>query len=246
MRWRILKLDWSYAIGELIIVTAGVLIALALNQWISDRQLEAEEIKLLQAVREEFHGNIARLDQQMAYRKVVTESVNRLFELSAEPTFGKGKEIDKLVGDLVWWYEAEFATGAVENILLGGKLAVIKNPEIAAFLGGWRDELHAIKRLELQDYETFRSTLMPYLYRNANMPQISNTLSTLPGTQREMSPWSFPSGTERDHSALLQDPEFLAIMVHKSWDQSDVMNRYTELRPRMIKFIDLLDRELQR
>jgi len=37
MFWRKFKLDWSYAIGELIIVTAGVLIALGVNQWQQDR-----------------------------------------------------------------------------------------------------------------------------------------------------------------------------------------------------------------
>ncbi len=33
MRWRLLKLDWAYAIGEFIIVIAGVLIALTIDQW---------------------------------------------------------------------------------------------------------------------------------------------------------------------------------------------------------------------
>ena len=37
MFWRKFKLDWSYAIGELIIVTVGVLIALGINQWQQDR-----------------------------------------------------------------------------------------------------------------------------------------------------------------------------------------------------------------
>jgi len=246
MRWRFLKLDWSYAIGELLIVTIGVLIALALNQWVTAKQVEAEEIRLLQAVRDEFQGNIVRLDRQLAYRKAVTESVNRLFAMSSEPTLQKGESIDPLLGDLVWWYEAEFATGAVENILLGGKLALIKNPEIRTLLAGWRDQVNAIKRVELQDYETFKNILMPYLYKNANVPQISNTLSTLPGTQTALSPWSFPPGIQRDHSVLLRDPEFLGIMVHKSWDQSDVIYRFTELRQVMTGFVDLLDRELRR
>jgi hypothetical protein len=38
MFWRKLKLDWSYAIGELIIVTVGVLIALGVNQWQQDHR----------------------------------------------------------------------------------------------------------------------------------------------------------------------------------------------------------------
>ena len=40
MKWRYLKLDWKYAIGELVIVTTGVLFALALGQW---RQEQANQ-----------------------------------------------------------------------------------------------------------------------------------------------------------------------------------------------------------
>ena len=246
MRWRILKLDWSYAVGELLIVTAGVLIALGLNQWISNRQVEAEEIRLLQAVREEFQENIARLDQQMAYRKAVSDSVSRLFAMSSEQTSRNSGSVDALLGDLVWWSKAEFATGAAESIVSGGKLAIIQNAEIRDFLAGWRDKLNSVEDIEMQDYETFRNVVMPFMYKNANLPQISATLSTLPGTKREQSSWSFPPGELRDHSVLLRDPEFLGIMVHKSFNQFDVIYRYTELRPVMIGFGELLDRELQR
>jgi hypothetical protein len=37
--WRKLKLDWAYLVGELLIVTVGVLIALALDSW-NDARLE--------------------------------------------------------------------------------------------------------------------------------------------------------------------------------------------------------------
>jgi hypothetical protein len=41
MFWRKFKLDWTYAIGELVIVTLGVLVALGIQQWNEDR-LEKE------------------------------------------------------------------------------------------------------------------------------------------------------------------------------------------------------------
>jgi hypothetical protein len=42
MLWRKFKLDWRYAIGELFIVVAGVLVAFAINQW-NDERLEQQE-----------------------------------------------------------------------------------------------------------------------------------------------------------------------------------------------------------
>ncbi len=43
MQWRFLRLGWGYAIGELIIVVAGVLIALATDAWNDDRLNRLEE-----------------------------------------------------------------------------------------------------------------------------------------------------------------------------------------------------------
>ena len=47
MFWRKFKMDWPYAIGELFIVTIGVLIALAFGEWNSDRLERAEEFDVL-------------------------------------------------------------------------------------------------------------------------------------------------------------------------------------------------------
>jgi hypothetical protein len=47
MIWRRLGLDGPYLAGELVIVVAGVLIALAVNSWYSGRQARAEEIDAL-------------------------------------------------------------------------------------------------------------------------------------------------------------------------------------------------------
>ena len=47
MIWRKFKLDWSYAVGELLIVVTGALIALAIDQWNDNRLERAEEIEAL-------------------------------------------------------------------------------------------------------------------------------------------------------------------------------------------------------
>ena len=44
MFWRKFQLDWSYAVGELVIVVVGVLIALGIGQW--QQELEDREIEL--------------------------------------------------------------------------------------------------------------------------------------------------------------------------------------------------------
>jgi len=47
MRWRLNKLNWSYALGELVIVVAGVLIALAVDQWNTERLARIDEARII-------------------------------------------------------------------------------------------------------------------------------------------------------------------------------------------------------
>jgi len=60
MFWRKFKLDWSYAIGELIIVTVGVLIALGVNQWQQDRGDRALELKYADRLKADLQEDINR------------------------------------------------------------------------------------------------------------------------------------------------------------------------------------------
>ena len=53
MKWRLFRLDWKYAIGELLIVTLGVLVALYVDQWNTDRLLKLEEVDYIERLLEE-------------------------------------------------------------------------------------------------------------------------------------------------------------------------------------------------
>ena len=83
MRWRLSKLDWPYAVGELIIVTAGVLIALAIDQWNSDRLDRVEEQRILLGLKSESELNLARTERELAYRHAIVSSILQLFDASA-------------------------------------------------------------------------------------------------------------------------------------------------------------------
>ena len=60
MFWRKFRLDWSYAVGELIIVTVGVLLALGINQWQQDRGDRALELKYVGRLKAELQDDIDR------------------------------------------------------------------------------------------------------------------------------------------------------------------------------------------
>ena len=67
-----------YAIGEIVLVVIGILIALQLNNWNSNRIQKQKESLLLNALNEEFKSNKMQLDSVLTKHKYSMKSVEYL------------------------------------------------------------------------------------------------------------------------------------------------------------------------
>ncbi len=64
MRWRLLKLNWAYGVGELLIVVVGVMIALGFEQWNSDRLDRVEEVEIIERLIADLTSDLQDLENQ--------------------------------------------------------------------------------------------------------------------------------------------------------------------------------------
>ena len=53
----------KYAIGEIILVVIGILIALQINNWNQSKILKIEEVKSLESLQSEFKENLQKFDK---------------------------------------------------------------------------------------------------------------------------------------------------------------------------------------
>lgn len=161
MRARLQKLDWPRILLELVIVTAGVLFALSLDEWMSSRKDRAEEELPLHSVRTELQAIITDMDREIVFRKAMRKNTQDIYALAE--------------------------TGAVDSILVGGKLRLVEN----------------------DDYFTLRDWTVPYLVKHADFSQLLATMrSERPGSA-EKGEFSFRyhPRVPRDHAELLNDTE---------------------------------------
>jgi len=74
----------KYAIGEIVLVMIGILLALQVNNWNQNRQLQKEEAKILRGLHQEFSENIKRFDDiyklQVARRDGVIKAMTSNIE----------------------------------------------------------------------------------------------------------------------------------------------------------------------
>ena len=70
---------FKYAIGEIILVVIGILIALQINNWNQNRLDSNQEQQILLQLKSEFQENLKELDAKDTMRKHMIYSIEKLF-----------------------------------------------------------------------------------------------------------------------------------------------------------------------
>ena len=184
MLWRKYKLDWSYAIGELIIVTVGVLIALGVNQWQQDRRDRALELKYASRLKAELQEDISQF---------------RTFELRA--LSGKTKILKALTKVEVTATSFDHSVFNAENLNYStfnalppsqsasfnelkstGNLRLLQNPAIRMSLGSYYDNYELMSRILFESLGPYSEILVgsisgvEYLEWRVNRIEISEVV----------------------------------------------------------------------
>ena len=94
---------------------------------------------------------------------------NRMSAADTPPT---RSALEPLLGNLFWYSDTDFQIGAIDSVLVGGKLRLIENEDVRYFLASLPGRLEIIKKIELQDYALQRDVIAPYFRANTNLPQI--------------------------------------------------------------------------
>ncbi len=168
MRWRLSKLNWPYAVGELIIVTAGVLIALAINQWNSDRLDRAEELEIVEQLISDLQGDLQDLGNQVSALDEKEASLLRVRSILAaensRPDDPAGFLRDVIDGANYGWNQMEAHRTTFDELLGSGKFSLIRDAglrvEIAKYYDRDKDTHQRIDERET-DFPQLSYRLVP-------------------------------------------------------------------------------------
>ena len=155
MFWRKFKLDWSYAIGELFIVTLGVLVALAIGQWNSERLQRAEEFDVLSRLVSDVETDLAFFDLRLNAIDHKEASLLRVRTAlsNGDPVDAAEFLRDIIVGANFGWHQG-FATRTTFDDLLGsGRLRVIADPDVRTLIAAYY-ELNNDSEIRIDERET--------------------------------------------------------------------------------------------
>lgn len=139
MQWRFLKLNWSYAIGELLIVTVGVLIALAISEWNNDRLERAEEVVIVERLVSDLQSDLADYQLGLEILERKEESLRRLHSvlMSAD---SRPSDLTQFLQDVIkstnyGWNQHRARRTTIDELMGSGKLGLIRNAGVRAAVG---------------------------------------------------------------------------------------------------------------
>ncbi|MFH6768285.1 DUF6090 family protein [Gaetbulibacter aquiaggeris] len=131
---------FKYAVGEIVLVVIGILIALQVNNWNENRISIIKKEKLLNALKIEFTSNLTQLEKVLYFDSIVLEGTKRLMRIDPENSI-------EITSDSMpnWLQNASFRwtfnpiNGALRSGISSGQIHLIKNDSLVNLLFGWQD-----------------------------------------------------------------------------------------------------------
>jgi len=149
-----------YAVGEIVLVVIGILIALQINNWNEERKLANERITILQNLREDLRNDIENFQysiKRLENRQIVANEVLALFENIPKTIDSAKTARNILVLGYIESHNPNFAT--YKEIQGSGKLALINSKKLKTNLANYKSFIDNFNDIgsnwneDIKDYE---------------------------------------------------------------------------------------------
>ena len=131
---------FKYAIGEIILVVIGILIAIQLNEWRNDSINTKQKQKVLLALKSEFEANLTQLDKVYYYQTKTLNALHKTMNLIDSINYITDDEvfIETLL-DKKYEYSYNPTNGALRSAVSSGDIHLINSERLIELLFSWED-----------------------------------------------------------------------------------------------------------
>ena len=241
---------FKYAIGEIVLVVIGILIALQINNLNEQRKEKIKEQNLLIQLKEDYQSNLLQLEAKIEMRNIVIFNALKILKIIDNP---KKSNRDSLITYLSI-IKTDPTFDPIENDLnSSGSIRLIRNKKLKSSLSNWTSDIVAVKEMENLWTDVIQLSMRP-LYMSL-------------GITRDLAQ-DFWSNKNIEKSYLLDKNSYVnEVAIGKSKSSSSLteitnnriieslaatgagMNKLTNLqskalRNRIIEIINLIDSEI--
>ncbi len=206
-----------YAIGEIVLVVIGILIAVSINNWNQNRLDKNEEALLLGAIAKKMNHN--RFQHQRGLKRY-TEVVNgarKLIKLSGKPMHDSLRShIEQSLFDVKkrFLMGKSNQTSVYDELIASGKLSLLSSKKLRQELTQLKANLQLLAAYEDQQNNFVDNHLSPALNRQVDYISIINIAENNDSINKvEDFDYEPLFANANDYSNLLQDRTFLNLLA---------------------------------
>lgn len=129
---------FKYAIGEIVLVVIGILIALSINNWNEHRKEIIREQTILKSLQKDFKTNILNVNKAYDNMLLAYGASANLLEIIRADDDINSKEIEGLIDDIINKTSSlDIITGSIDEMLNTGSINLIRDKKLKNQLSNW-------------------------------------------------------------------------------------------------------------
>lgn len=217
----------KYAIGEIVLVVIGILIAFQIDNWNEGRLENAREKVTVQNLHTEFSENLRDLDSINTILKRTILATETIFEKFKKDNLQETDQIDSLLHHVIEspsWKPSEFVLNDLQN---SGGLSKLNNTELKILLFNWSRFFKELQETMNQTEKT-NINLIEYIREHGSLRNIDTKSNTFPYG---------PSQLKMNNALLLQDIQFENYVDDKLYVLKESEVAYTQAKTLIQKIL---------
>ncbi|MGB5243352.1 MAG: DUF6090 family protein [Lutimonas sp.] len=219
----------KYAIGEIVLVVLGILIALSINNWNNDLVDQRTEQNIVKNLNMEFKQNKSTIQESIAFHKSILTSARHVMKLIGQPKEVLDKNnLDSLISSSLDYTEYRPSQVVYADLIASGRLNLLPE-DLRLLLFEWSINLDGKK----EGYDTLdeiaQTLLLSYLTKNASMKNIDSY---------SIVKWKEKSKVIGDYYMMFQDLEFENNIENQVWNLTNYIITLENLEKATDKVIE--------
>lgn len=241
---------FKYAIGEILLVVIGILIALQINNWNESRKLKKIELNYLQRLVIDLKDNEKLLSDFYDIKKQQFEASNVFLNFS----FSKDKDsvfsVMPYFSSIFSWQDIRINQVTFNEMVSSGNLDIISNDSIKIKLLNLNKDYNSILHVQLKEKDSHDRLLLPPINEMFNMRYI---MALEPLKQKEINR-TFTDGEvgyylnefKQELLDLIGNQTFMNGVTVIQSSANVTMNQFSQTKEKVTELISLIEEELEK
>ena len=225
-----------YAIGEIILVVIGILIALQINNWNQSKILKVQEIQSLESLHSEFQENLQKFNKIHKLQLIRNDAITQI--LFSDISNYSLSSLDSLYlkANFNWTYNPSF--GIYNSLINSGKIQLITNDTLKNRISQFKDLVNDYLEDEIFIMNFASQFSMEHFVNDETMLveskfglRLRNEIETLHDKDHYLNEFQSPKYRNRLSIVLLNGKPLISVGI--------------ALRKEMVLLIEMIESEIE-